>query len=297
MNQLLVSIITPTYNRRDLIIRAYESLQRQTNLNFEWIVVDDGSVDQTDELFTEWRSTQFDIKYIKKENGGKHTALNFSHPYINGEIVIILDSDDYLIPDAINTIIGDWERYINDKSICCVSYCRMKKDGNYISNVGLSSPVISNHIDYRINGNRGADRCETIRAEYFKEYPFPIFPGERFMSEGWLWNSMSYKYNTVYIDKGIYIGEYLEHGLTKSGRKFRMTSPNGMMLNCKSFFDSRFSFKIRMKEYLLYWVYGKCAHLKVKDIIVNSGHALWATLTMPFGILLYIVWKKKYLTD
>ena len=297
MNNLEISIITPTYNRRELIERAYKSLTKQINLSFEWIVIDDGSTDNTKDFFSRLDEKRFEIIYIYKENGGKHTALNLAHRYIRGDIVIILDSDDYLTEDAVDTIIADWQRYIDDKSICCISYCRIKTDGGYISNTGLTKPVVSNHIEYRINANRGADRCETVRAEYFMAYPFPVFPGEKFMSEGWLWNNLAYKYRTVYIDKGIYVGEYLEQGLTKSGRRFRMTSPNGMMLNCKSFFDKRFSLSVRIKEYLLYWVYGKCAHLGSREIIIKSGHCVWAAITMPYGLLLYKQWEKRYLTN
>ena len=90
-----VSIITPSYNRANLLPKAYESLKKQTSKDFEWIVVDDGSKDNTDEVVQKFISeNQIEIKFIKKENGGKHTAVNRGVKEACGELVLILDSDD-----------------------------------------------------------------------------------------------------------------------------------------------------------------------------------------------------------
>jgi len=101
----MITILTPTYNRKHTLRRAYDSLINQTNKDFEWLVIDDGSKDDTKELIDEFISeNKITIKYFFKENGGKHTALNFGTNKAKGELVLILDSDDYLSNDAIELV-------------------------------------------------------------------------------------------------------------------------------------------------------------------------------------------------
>ena len=99
--RILLTVLTPTYNRVHTLPACFGSLSRQTRTEFEWIVVDDGSTDGTEEYFAGLPERPFPVRYIKKENGGKHTALNAAHPFIHGKYVLILDSDDSLTPDAV----------------------------------------------------------------------------------------------------------------------------------------------------------------------------------------------------
>ena len=112
---LMVTVLTPTYNRVNTLPKLVDSLCRQTRTDFQWLVIDDGSTDDT-EAYMETLKQQnlpFEWEYHKKENGGKHTALNAAHPYIKGDVVLILDSDDYLTPDAVETVEREWPCYRN----------------------------------------------------------------------------------------------------------------------------------------------------------------------------------------
>ena len=114
-----VSIITPAYNRADLLPRCFESLQKQTCKDFEWLVIDDGSTDNTSEVIERFKQTEdaFPIRYVWKRNGGKHTALNLSHSMISGSFCFVLDSDDILIPTAIEEIISAWDQWKLDGEV------------------------------------------------------------------------------------------------------------------------------------------------------------------------------------
>ena len=101
MYKYRLTVLTPTYNRAYTLTKVYESLAKQTKQNFQWLIIDDGSSDGTEELIMSFPKTGFELEYHKKSNGGKHTALNYSHQFIKGEMVVILDSDDYLTDDAI----------------------------------------------------------------------------------------------------------------------------------------------------------------------------------------------------
>ena len=290
-----LTILTPIYNRVDLLPQVFTSLQSQTVKDFEWLVIDDGSTDNIQEYMHGLPEVDFPIHYHRKENGGKHTAMNYSHPYIQGEFVLILDSDDYLIPDAVEIILKDWQKYVGVSSVGVLSYERGGRQGEIISDrASVPNYYISDDIHFRVNQGVGGDRAEVVRTEIFKTLPLPTHENEKFMSEGWLWNNIAIKYQTVYIQKGIYICEYLEGGLTKSGRILRMKSPLNMMDSCKSFFQDEVCLKIQVKEMLLYCVYGLCSNLSIHKWLHNSGRPLRVLLTLPFGWLLFKYWKYKY---
>lgn len=294
-NGIILTILTPTYNRCNKLNRLYSSLCEQTNEKFQWLIIDDGSIDNTEQYIRSLPKTSFQIDYHKKINGGKHTALNFSHRYIDGEIVCIVDSDDYLIPEAVETIIREWRLYRDNNVINGMSFCRCYSNGNLISKLVPKDTYIDNHISYRINKFITGDRCEVLRTDLFKKCIFPVFENEKFISENKLWIESAIGYQTVYRNKAIYVCEYLDNGLTKSGRAFRMKNPFGMMEDCKAFFIPQVSLIVQLKEMLLFWLYGFCAKLSIYKIAIRSGRPIRLLLVFPFGILLYLYWKRKYL--
>ena len=297
---IMVTVLTPTYNRAKTLPKLIESLGGQTSTNFQWLVIDDGSTDDTDSIFERLKNYDlpFQWEYHKKENGGKHTALNFAHAYIKGEVVLILDSDDYLTDDAIETVEKEWPLYRNCADICGMSYFRGKKDGSHLSVANAHDIYIDDDIHYRVNNTKiKGDRCEIVRTDLFKKYPFPVYPNERFMAESWLWNMLALNYKTVYRNKTIYICEYLEGGLTKSGRALRMKSPLGMMDDCRSYLNDEVCLKVRVKEMLLYWAYARCAGYSFAKALSTSGRPVGMTLTAIPGWMLYFYWRKKYVPE
>lgn len=293
-----ITILTPTYNRSNCLSTLYNSLINQTNHSFQWLIIDDGSTDNTKELIESFNTASFPIDYYYKNNAGKHTAINYSHPYIKGEIVCIVDSDDWLLPDAIDTILLYKKNYFSNNNVKLMTFLRGKNPQEAINTCFPTDPVISNHIDFRINGHRGGDCCEVIDTEVLKMFPFPEHPGERFLGEGYLWNNTGFLYNTVYIPKVIYICEYLDGGLTKSGRKFRLSSPLGGMDNSNSFFGDingrKVNSKTLLKEAMLFVCYGKFAGLRYKEIIDLAKDKSRIRIFYLLGVALFIYWKIKY---
>lgn len=289
-----LTILTPTYNRKALLQRLYDSLCKQTKFNFQWLVIDDGSTDGTDKFFRNINTGSFSIEYYWKKNGGKHTALNFAHPYIKGELVIIVDSDDYLSIDAVETIVRDWEKYKSNLHIAILSYLKESiSQKKLLSNSFAVDGYISDHIAYRVNHNIKGDMAEVVKADVFKSYKFPVFENEYMLSEEWLWNHIAMEYKTVYRKKVIYYCDYIEGGLTKSGRKLLLSNPLGQMEACKSYFNSKVNHKMQMKKMLLYDVYGLCSNTKIKNLLIDSGRSIRLLLIMPFALILYFYWIRK----
>lgn len=293
---MILTILTTTYNRKNYLQRLFESLCKQTKFDFQWLVIDDGSTDDTDIWFAQLPKTKFVKEYYKKENGGKHTALNYAHPYIKGELVFIVDSDDWIVENAVEIVSDDWEEFKNDKSICGMTYLRgYDKQTSFLNVKFKKDKEISDNITQILNKNKNREYANLIRISVLKEFPFPEFKGEKYIGESYLFNLAGYKYKTVYFNKIIYITKYLEDGLTKAGHRLRIACPLGGMKICKTRFNSKVSMAVRIKSMWLYICYGKFADLRLKDIVANSGQNAWIMyLNSCFGYALYLYWKKKY---
>ena len=288
-----LSIVTPTYNRAHLLSGCYESLRRQTDQSFEWIIVDDGSVDNTESVVFAFDTARFPITYIRKENGGKHTALNASHPYIRGKYVLILDSDDILIDTAVADVLYHWGRYAEQSDIGLVTFLRSTPDGQRFADVkDYNVPV--DIMGYQRTVYLGNDCCEVIRTELFKKYPFPVFEGEKFMAEGVLWDRVAATHRCIYINQAIYLCEYLPDGLTKAGRALRIRNPRGGMLSASFGMDKKNSLKRRIKSGLLYTCYGFFAGMTPIRMAKECPVRWLMYLSLPFGKLLQIYWNIKF---
>lgn len=265
-----LTILTPTHNRANLLNNCYQSLCNQTCKDFEWLIIDDGSTDNTEDIVKDIikKNKSFPIIYKKKENGGKHTALNYSHDYINGEYLIILDDDDILTNDAVEAIIEKCNQYKDNKRIWSLSFNRgdIEKKEPFVK-WKEKEDIISNYIDFRINQSHQGDCAEVVKSDIFKTYLFPVFENEKFIGEDCLWITIATRYDTVYINKVVYLCEYLEGGLSKSGRKMRLNNPLGMMYRSNIYLTTKcISFKNKIKHIILYNVYAIKSKTKIDGI-------------------------------
>lgn len=235
VNNMKITVLTTTYNRGRMLNKIYTSLVNQTDKDFQWLIIDDGSQDNTQEIVNEFLNSknEFQINYYWKNNGGKHTALNYAHEYITGDIVVIVDSDDILVQNGISLIKNAWREIYQDSNYGTVVFEQVDSNGEKLGEFP-DSYYNGSDLDYRIKKGIKGDFSETIRTEVLKEFPFPSFKSpEKFFSEGWLWTKVAMKYKTINLKKNLVIGGYQEGGLTKSGRKMRFRSPVGLMMYYK----------------------------------------------------------------
>lgn len=273
--------------------RCFQSLESQTDMRFEWIIVDDGSTDNTEAIVHSFNTDRFPVCYIRKQNGGKHTALNASQSSIHGEYVLILDSDDYLVHTAVNQVLTEWSKYSDNGEIGVLTFLRGTDTHNPLCTVNdFDTPV--DLMTYPRNCLKSNDCCEVIRTELFKRFPFPEFSEEKFVSECALWDRVSFVSKCVYVNSVIYICEYLEGGLTKSGRSMRVRNPRGGMYTSDIRMDTKGSLKQRVKNGLLYTCYGFFAEMTPREMssCCRAKSLMW--LCMPFGWGMYLYWKKAY---
>lgn len=288
-----ITILTPTYNRAAYLPRLYESLKAQTNKDFLWLVVDDGSQDDTGALLTAYEQGDVEIRYIRQENGGKHRALNRGIEEIESELTFIVDSDDYLPEDAVETILSYHEKYRGKQGLCGYSFLRCHGDGRVNTAYFPSEELIGTYAGVRINGGIGGDKAEVFYTRILRQYPFPVFPGEKYMPEDVVWMQMSGPYSMVHINKNIYYCDYLEGGLTKTGRRMKIHSPRGMALRSKIYLDDpSVCRKVKGKMMLLYQIYGRFAKIPAGRLKRETKEkCLWYLCKLP-SFVLYLLWRR-----
>lgn len=279
---MTITVLTPTYNRKHTLTKLYKSLLNQTNSNFEWIIVDDGSTDNTKELVDKFiADDQIKIIYYHEKNGGKHRALNFGIEKINTEYTFIVDSDDWLDKDAIAQIYKYTKKYDYDKSIACFSFLRGYPDGSVNGQKFKENEYRSNYIECRVNNRVVGDKAEVYRTDVLKKYKFLEIKGENFLFEDYVWIKIAQKYDTIHINKIIYYGDYLSDGLTKNIQKKKKSSPVGMMKRAELFCSKSFSFNNRIKGMIMYISYGRIKY-RYKNLYKGTNYkALFIVCILP----------------
>lgn len=293
---MVVTILTPTYNRSNILPKLYESLKTQTAKDCEWLVVDDGSTDNTKELVQQWATeSDFPIRYLYKDNGGKHTALNAGIATITTDLTFIVDSDDILTPDAVETITRYHKRYAQESNLCGYAFLRMFPDGTINGKPFSSDEMVADYIESRINANDTlADKAEVFFTRCLKEFPFPQYGQEKFLGEDIVWIRMAQKYSMVHINKAIYVGDYLTSGLTKNRRRHNIQSPIGCMHRAEEFLSPRIQIKYRIKGALQYIIYGRFAGYTISQLLKNTSYRILVACAAIPGLLLYAKWRWEY---
>lgn len=242
MNKVKITVFTPTYNRAYTLERLYKSLLNQTCYDFEWLIVDDGSTDGTSALIDSFQNNQlFDVRYYRQENNGKHVAINKGVSLAQGDLFFIVDSDDYLTINSIETIIT-WENSISDKS----SFAGIAGNKGFTNESIIGRTFSGKYVDatslerdkYHIEG----DKAEVFYTNILKQFPFPVFDGERFITENVVWYRIAAEgYRLRWFNEIIYIAEYLEDGLSAKQIQLYADNPKGFALSIKQ--------KIKYRDY------------------------------------------------
>lgn len=223
-----VTVFTPTYNRAYILGDLYHSLQRQTCMDFEWLIVDDGSADDTKALVASWQGEEnpFPIRYVYQENGGKCRAINRGLKEADGRLFFTVDSDDYLTDDAIEKVIrwdgelpadGHFCGYVGNRGTTPTQTPNRLFPGGYLDGTALDR---YDQVD--------GERAFVFYTEIHRKYLYPEFPGEKFLTEAVTWDLMAHDgYKMRFYNDIIWIWEYKDDGLTRAGYRVFLENPQG----------------------------------------------------------------------
>ena len=295
---MTVTVLTPTYNRGDLLSRCHDSLCRQSDKDFEWIVVDDGSTDDTEKKVKSWMTGVvctddhtvvghsdrggFPLIYLHQSNGGKHRALNHGMTKARGQLTLILDSDDYLANDTIAIIHRVYKAMPKGNALGGIAARKAHFDGRLIGKHYSWETKDLSLLDYRYRQNRKGDMCEVYLTQLLRDYPFPEIEDETFCPEALVCNRIATKHLLRYIPDVMYHCEYQQDGLSRHITKIRMDSPIASMITYAELTTYDIPFIQRAKAAINYHRFALCR---------NTNHSIHGTdMNKPVQLPLISRW-------
>lgn len=230
---MLLTIFTPTFNRAKLLLRTYQHLCSQTNHDFLWLIIDDGSTDDTRALVNSWQEDKrISIEYHYQKNSGKMAAHNHAVALCKTELFLCVDSDDYLVENAVALIIDTWQQLSNQFDLKHLAgiIAYKGKDYEHTMNGEAFPPIeLTTQTSLYENGFHG-ETTLVYKTSVLKEYPFPIFKGETFIPEAVVFDQIDRSYQLYILPQILMICEYQPNGLTQSIDTLRKNNPNGWLL-------------------------------------------------------------------
>lgn len=293
-NKEMITLFTPTYNRAPLLPRLYQSLLNQSNANFEWIIVDDGSTDNTETIVNHFTTeAKINIVYQKQENKGKHFAINRGVELAKGDYFFIVDSDDLLPAKSIETVFNLINTAKKLPSFGGVSGTLVMPDGKSVGNNNFES-IYCDSIQIRTKYKIEGDLAEVFKTEVLKEFPFPEIEKEKFCPEVLVWNRIAQKYKLYYTDNPIYIAEYQLDGLTAKIVKIRMNAPMATMLTYSELAKCKIPLSQKIRATINYWRFAFNSNQSFGTKIKRVNPIL-SVFALPLGYLMYKRDVKKFL--
>lgn len=286
-----ITVFTPTFNRAYCLGRAYDSLLRQTCKDFEWLVIDDGSTDNTRELVESWKLCgKIPVRYIYKENGGMHSAHNVAHSVIDTELCICLDSDDILTDDCIEVVLRYWRNHEAYHGLAAGIIAEDGYIGGDVVGTHLPSNVLLASEDYlrEVMGVRGDKKIVFKSACAQLVPPYPEFEGEKF-------GSMGFKRCLIEADLGlkwlvlpriIYRVEYMADGATRNMFKLYTHSFRGWDVARKQTMEHAITRQKRFRAAIHY--VSNSIFMRKRNFVSDSPKKIMTIIAIPFGILLNI---------
>lgn len=281
-----LTIFTPTFNRAYTLGDLYESLKKQTSKNFEWVVVDDGSTDDTEALVKKWIAEEaVDIVYKKQPNQGKHIAINTGVKIATGELFFTVDSDDFLSPDATEKILSHWKKYgAGKENVSGIISYRRFRDGRFIGKLIPREVQYCTLRDTSQKFDSHGDKVVVYRTDILRCYPYPQFEREKFLGESYVYNLIDDHYTMSIMDDAIYCCEHRPDGLSFDFRRLYRNNPKGFYL----IFSQQTKYLTTARGKLKNAAHLDALAIRLGRWILGKPHCLWRFLALPLGIFLYL---------
>lgn len=291
-NDIILTVFTPTYNRKHTLPRTYESLKKQDCKDFIWLIIDDGSSDNTGELVAKWQKEDngFDIQYIYKENGGMHTAHNTAYENITTELNVCIDSDDCMAEGAAKKIIDFWGQYGND-NVAGIVALDADLDGNILGGSFPKELKETTLSGYYASGGTG-DKKLVYRTDVINKYPpYPVFEGEKYVALAYKYRLIDQDYKLLVLDDILCNVEYQANGSSATMWKQYKKNPKGFSFWRKICMTYPCSNKRLIVDTIHY--VANSIMSKNKHFIKQSPKKLLTVLCTPIGSLLFLLIEYK----
>ncbi|HBV14168.1 glycosyltransferase family 2 protein [Chryseobacterium carnipullorum] len=286
---MFLTIITPSFNRGYCLENIYNSLLTKNRSNYEWILIDDGSADNTETLAKKWiEKNEINFKYIKRANGGKTNALVTAfESSILGEYSLVLDSDDFLVSNFYEIIKAEISK-MKDNQIG-ISFLKSDLNGNIIGSEFKKTEVDYAEMYYGAEKTIG-DKMFVVRTDVYAKSLVSSFPNEKLIPESVFYINMSKNGQFKCVNKIIYKGDYLADGLSFDVEKLAARNINGFVFEKLLLQKEKLSTIDMIKNEIKYISYSLSAGKSILKILNESNSKIWSVLLLIPSYLL--TWKR-----
>lgn len=292
----IFTCFTPSYNRAATIRVVYDSLMAQGYRDFEWLVVDDGSTDGTEALVESLaREAPFPVRYVYKENGGMHSAINVGAREARGELFLKCDSDDAFDSDALERFSSIWESIPESdrgRYSGVTVHCK-DADGRVIGTRFPEATIDGTSLDLAHRWKVRGEKWGFVRTDLLRAFPFPEFQGERRVPPSIVWNRIAAAgYLTRFADIALRTFIPLADGITLHSARSRARSWRGSRL----FYDELATMPIplpeRLKAAVNYVRFSLHGGVGFPLTVIEAKRPCLAFAGLPAGLLAYLRDKK-----
>ena len=288
-----IAVLTATYNHPQKLKMLYRSLTEQTDQDFSWIIVNDGSGEETKKVIDNFqRDNIIDLEVIHQPNSGKSHAINHGIGLAkDAEFFIIVDDDERLYSDAI-TIIKHYITEYRNSECGVIHFNRKNENGEIIAAPSVSNDFYMSYQEFK-SKSYFADGYLGYFTDKLGNNRFTIFPGEKYIAPSTLFMKVTENCSLLWASAALGETEYLEGGITKQGRRLRLRNPRGMVEYCNFLQCNKASLKLRLLYSIQGYAYMQFADRRNLGEAERIGNHLIKSMR-PFGKLLAIYWRKKY---
>lgn len=287
----LITFFTPTYNRADILHRCYESLQNQSSYDFDWLIIDDGSTDNTREVVQEWidSETRFKISYIYKENEGMYSGYNKALEVVNTPLIVCFESDDRFTPDTMDIVKRNWTIIKDDDSLIGFMTPCILEDGSHVGDFFPENVKRMHHYDRYLKYHLSGDKTFVHKTQVLKrEAPMPTFKGEKCLNPIYIMYECD-KYGYMLVSNEAFcVAEYRPGGMTDTVVWQYYNSPNSFALWRKQ----HMLFPVASKKYIfkqnIHYVSSCCLAGKLSKAVKESPKKGYTVLAFVPGIMLSV---------
>ena len=288
-----LTVFTSTYNRISTLPRTYDSLCKQTCKDFKWLIIDDGSTDNTGDIVKKWQSEDLiPIQYIYKENGGLHTGYNKAIELLDTELAMCVDSDDWLPNDAVEKIVTFWNTN-KSEDVAGILGLDFTEEGKPLGDYLPDSAKKMKFIELGYRYHHQGDVKMVHRSELLKQVaPMPSFGKEKFFNPIYLFHKIDMNYPLLVLNDNLCYVEYQEDGMTNNIFKQYVDSPRSFSEIRKVVMsrpDAPFTLKFRNA---IHYVSSQIM-IRNKNWLKESPQKAMTVCAAPLGLLLYLYIKMK----
>lgn len=281
---MLLTIFTPTYNRAHTLKRLFNSIQLQQSEDFEWLIIDDGSTDNTDSIIKEIENkATFPILFIKQQNGGKHRAYNNALKYARGNFLFTVDSDDWLPENSlmsITSIIRSNPHIFSDEKVAGIIALKNYADGNIIGHRYINSDIVTSLSELSHSG-QGGERSIILKTDIAKLYPYPAIATENFMTESVVYDQIDINHKFFVSNEELTSCEYQADGLSSNPKRLMVKNPGGYMIYYSQRIDIATSIKERIGYIIRYNAFKRI--YSGKELYYTGRYRLLCLLLYPIS--------------